>query len=107
MRKNMNVKSEVNMKENPSLSKSKNLSLLQCPKRLWLELNRPNLVEEDEDVQARLAAGSHVGETARGLFRGGILVEGKSMDERIQKTKKLLCSHSSPLYEAAFRHKKV
>ena len=93
--------------QNHILSKSKILSLLQCPKRLWLEHYRPELAVADEGVQGRMAAGSRTGEIARGLFPGGILVEGQSMAERIRQTGELLLSHSGPLYEAAFRHNNV
>ena len=95
------------MQQSQSLSKSKIISLLQCPKRLWLELYRPELALVDEGVQARLEAGNQVGKTAQGLFPGGIEVEGQSMKERFQKTRELLHSHSGPLFEAAFRHNKV
>jgi hypothetical protein len=90
-----------------SLSKSKILSLLQCPKRLWLEQHRPELIVVDESVQARLDAGQRVGEVARGLFPGGLLVEGPSMAERIRRTGELLRNHSGPLFEAAFLHQNV
>jgi hypothetical protein len=51
----------------PGLSKSRILQHLQCPKRLWLYINRPDLSEEDDSVTARLAAGNVVGEVARRL----------------------------------------
>ena len=93
--------------ENFNLSKSKILSLLQCPRRLWLEQYRPELAAPDEGVQARMAAGSQAGEIARGLFPGGILVAAESMEERIRRTAELLCTHAGPLYEAAFCYNNV
>jgi CRISPR/Cas system-associated exonuclease Cas4 (RecB family) len=90
-----------------TLSKSKILSLLQCPKRLWLEQHRPELAQEDEGAQARLTAGTRVGEVARGLFPKGILVEGKSMEARFQRTRKLLRGYAGPLFEPAFLHNRV
>ena len=90
-----------------SLSKSKILSLLQCPKRLWLEQYRPELAEADEARENRLEAGHRVGEVAQGLFPGGLLVEGESMEERLGKTRELLGNHPGPLFEAAFRHDNV
>ena len=95
------------MRQSHNLSKSKILSLLQCPRRLWLEEYRPELAREDEGLEARLEAGGRVGETARGLFPGGLLVEGRSMEERIRRTGELLRGHSGPLFEAAFRHNDV
>ncbi|MCL2123294.1 MAG: DUF2779 domain-containing protein [Desulfovibrionaceae bacterium] len=89
------------------LSKSKLLNLLQCPKRLWLEQYRSELAVTEDDVQARMDAGSRAGEIARGLFPGGVLVEGQSMEEYIRRTGELLASHSGPLYEATFQHNNV
>ena len=90
-----------------NLSKSKILSLLQCPRRLWLEQHRPELAEVDEGREARLEAGYRVGEVARGLYPGGLLVEGESMEERLRKTGELLRGQAVPLFEAAFRHENV
>jgi hypothetical protein len=90
-----------------TLSKSKITTLLQCPRRLWLEQYHRDLGKEDEGVQARLDAGARAGEVARGLFPGGILVEGNSMEERFRRTGELLRSHSGPLFEAAFLHGQV
>lgn len=95
------------MSSAPILSKSKILSLLQCPKRLWLEVHSQELTSDNEGLEARLAEGIQVGETARGIFPGGVLVEGKSMEARCRRTRELLRRHSGPLYEAAFRHKNV
>ena len=50
----------------PRLSKSKYVSGLQCHKRLYLEIYTPELAtEHDEETQARLDAGTDVGEVAR------------------------------------------
>src|SRR5436190_14700883 len=57
------------------LSKSKLLSALQCPKRLYLEVHQPELLEVDAALQARFATGHVVGATARSLFPGGRLIE--------------------------------
>lgn len=56
------------------LSKSRLLSFLQCPKRLHLSLHRPDLAEEDKGAARRMATGHAVGEIARGLHPGGVLI---------------------------------
>lgn len=43
------------------LSKSKILNHRQCPKRLWLEINQPNLAVTDTKMQARFDEGNQVG----------------------------------------------
>jgi len=49
------------------LSKSKLLAFRQCPKRLWLEIHRPELREDSAASQASFATGHLVGEIARRL----------------------------------------
>ncbi|MEW6544789.1 MAG: hypothetical protein AB1411_14420 [Nitrospirota bacterium] len=58
------------------LSKSKFLSGLQCPKRLYLEIHHPDLAAEpDEQTRAILERGTGIGALARARFPGGVLVE--------------------------------
>ena len=56
------------------LSKSKLLSSLQCPKRLWLEIHRPDLTEVSPATEQSFAVGHRVGEVARQLVTGGVLI---------------------------------
>lgn len=56
------------------LSKSKILSGQQCPKRLYLEVHRPELVGADASREAAFATGRAVGEAARRQFPEGILI---------------------------------
>ena len=51
-----------------ALSKSKLIAFRQCPKRLWLEVHRPELRVETSDTEARFQAGHEVGEIARRLY---------------------------------------
>ncbi len=53
------------------LSKSKLLSFLQCRKRLWLEMHRPELGEITPAKQALFDTGHRVGEVARALYSQG------------------------------------
>jgi predicted RecB family nuclease len=58
------------------LSKSRYLSGLQCPKRLYLDIHARNLARDfDAGTQAVLDAGTRVGELARERYPGGVLVE--------------------------------
>jgi hypothetical protein len=52
-----------------ALSKTKLLSLVQCPRKLWLETYSPELVPEPSaERTALLATGNVVGEIARQLY---------------------------------------
>jgi hypothetical protein len=51
----------------PRLSKSKLVAALQCDRRLWLAVNRPDLEQVDAQTQAIFATGHRVGEVARAL----------------------------------------
>ena len=90
------------------LSKSKLMSFLQCPKRLWLEAHRPELAPPpDAATRARLAEGAAVGEIARSLYGrdGGTLVSAESgLGAATERTRQLLGEESSkPLFEATFQ----
>jgi hypothetical protein len=91
------------------LSKSRLLSFLQCPKRLHLALHRPDLAEEDEGAARRMAAGHGVGEIARRLHPGGVLIGhdddlGAALAETAERVKP---SPRVPLFEATFEHEGV
>jgi hypothetical protein len=58
-----------------SLSKSRTLAGLQCPKRLWLQTYQRELAGMTPATQAALDTGCRVGEVARTLFPDGVLVE--------------------------------
>jgi CRISPR/Cas system-associated exonuclease Cas4 (RecB family) len=53
------------------LSKSRLLSFLQCPKRMWLEVHRPELAQITAARQALFDTGHRVGEVARSLYSRG------------------------------------
>lgn len=50
------------------LSKSRLLAYRQCPKRLWLEIYRPECREDSAATQAIFSVGHRVGELARRLY---------------------------------------
>lgn len=84
------------------LSKSKIMAHRQCPKRLWLQVCRPELMDESGS-EAAFAAGHAVGELARELNPGGTLIEAESLSEALTLTQKALAvKPRQPLYEATF-----
>ena len=91
------------------LSKSRITAGLQCGKRLWLAVHRPELEAYSTDTQRRFAAGHGVGEVARALYPGGVLVgEGVPLSQALRETEQALAQPGDvTLYEATFRHKGV
>jgi hypothetical protein len=66
----------------PRLSKSKFLAGLQCLKRVYLEVHHPQLASApDASTQAMLEMGTEIGERARSLFPGGVII-GESHRQR-------------------------
>jgi hypothetical protein len=92
----------------PLLSKSKYLAGLQCPLRLWLLAHEPEREgEPDAASRAALDAGSEVGERARLLFPGGVLVAEEAWEhaQAVARTRALLADAAVPaVFEAAFEH---
>lgn len=84
------------------LSKSRILSHRQCPKRLWLHVNRPELAVDAPGVAARLAAGRVVGEVARGFYPDGILIATGDLQQALADTAQALAEKRRPIFEAAF-----
>ncbi len=83
------------------LSKSRILAYRQCPRRLWLSVNRPELMAEIG--VARLAMGIHVGDMARRLYPDGVLIAGDDLGQAVQDTQRLLAEEQRPLFEATFQ----
>ncbi|MCX5999588.1 MAG: DUF2779 domain-containing protein [Chloroflexi bacterium] len=92
--------------EIPKLSKSRFTAGLQCLKRLYLESFHRELADPvDEAQEAVFDAGTRVGELARGLYPGGILMSHDHLhiDEAVASTKAILTDPSIPaIYEAGF-----
>ena len=91
------------------LSKSRITAGLQCGKRLWLAVHRPELEAYSADTQRRFAAGHGVGEVARELYPGGVLIgEGVPLSQALRETEQALAQPGDvTLYEATFRHSGV
>jgi hypothetical protein len=59
----------------PFLSKSKIMAGLQRPKRLYLEVHHPELLDYSDETQRLFSIGHEVGEAARTVRPGGKLIE--------------------------------
>lgn len=89
-----------------TLSKSKLLAYRQCPKRLWLEVHRPELRDDSPQTQASFQAGHAVGDVARRLYDpkglGTFLdISELGVGGMVHATRQLL-SRRAPIFEAAF-----
>jgi hypothetical protein len=90
------------------LSKSKLISYRQCPKRLWLEVHRPELREDSASTQAIFASGHKVGELAQQIFDpsgSGLLIDMQALGiaGALHKTTELVhATPALPIFEAGF-----
>jgi uncharacterized protein DUF2779 len=90
------------------LSKSRILNGLQCPKRLYLQVHRPDLGEIDAGTEHRFQVGHEVGEVARSLQPGGKLVADEDLDAALAATgHELSGAGDKVLFEPAFAHSGV
>ena len=90
-----------------TLSKSKILSFRQCPKRLWLEVRHPDLIQQSAATEATFRVGHQVGEIARQIYdvqRTGALINlsADGLDGAFARTRHLLQS-SQPIFEGGFQ----
>lgn len=88
------------------LSKSKILNGLQCPKRLYLEVHRPELAETEASMLRNFARGHEVGSVAQSLHPGGVLIDtGRDLSAALSETNRLLNDKArTPIFEATFAH---
>jgi hypothetical protein len=87
-------------------SKSKLLALRQCPKRLWLEIHRPDLREDSAATQASFQIGFQVGDIAQRIYDpkgvGALIdVQSEGIPRAFERTRELLQS-GQPIFEAGF-----
>jgi hypothetical protein len=89
-----------------ALSKTKLLSFLQCPKRLWLEQYSPELEDEAAFDLTAIETGRVVGAKAREVYAedGGHLVShDRGLRAAVAETEALLAAGgTSPIFEATF-----
>ena len=89
------------------LSKSKLIAHRQCPKRLWLELHRPEL-RDDSASEAVFRIGHEVGEVARKVYdpegTGTVIEIGEiGYAEAFRRSAQILKTGEGPIFEAGFR----
>ena len=91
------------------LSKSKIIHGIQCPKRLWLEIHRPELAKYSEKAAQFLQAGNDAHRAYRELVPDGILVgHVDNLKSALEQTRIILNAASgTPILEGAFQHKGV
>lgn len=91
----------------PRLSKSRILSGLQCPRRLWLEAFRREVMETSAGAQASFDAGNALGDLARELYGPGLLIgHVDDISRALRETENALSTKGKRqvLFEAAFQY---
>ncbi len=91
------------------LSKSRVLSAKQCPKRLWLEVKRPELRVTSNNTQRRFDQGNRLNDTVHALFAKGRLIGPEvALGDALALTRQHLSrSPDIPLFEATFSQHRV
>ena len=90
-----------------NLSKSKLLAYRQCPKRLWLEIHRRDLIDLDAGSQSAMLQGHEVGAIARKIYdpeeRGHFLdLEKLGFRALFKHSEALVEEADTPLFETGF-----
>lgn len=86
------------------ITKSRVLSGLRCPKRLWLQTFQRELAQESATAQLTIAAGIELGKLARLNYPGGMLIgHVEEPGQAVLETSRML-ARIVPLFEAAFLH---
>jgi hypothetical protein len=90
------------------LSKSRLIAFRQCPKRLWLEVHRPELREDSAATLASFQVGYQVGDVARRIYdpegKGAAIdVKAEGYDRAFARSAKLLTDSQLPVFEAGFK----
>jgi len=89
------------------ISKSKFVAGCQCLKRLYWQVNEPELITKpDAATEAIIQQGHEVGMLARRLFPGGVEVGNDcGLNEAIRATRELVANRTIPaIFEGVFEH---
>jgi hypothetical protein len=87
------------------LSKSRLLAYRQCPKRLWLQVHRPDLQEVSRQAAMAFGYGHSVGAVAQALQPDGILIETDNLSDALAATRRAMAEQPDrPIFEATFEH---
>ena len=93
-----------------TLSKSRILSYLQCPKRLYLEVHHRELMQYSPSSETAFSIGHEVGQVAREvLMPGGMLIDyDRGLRKAVQTTMRYLDDlFDTTLYEATFQTENI
>ena len=94
-----------------NLSKSRVISGLQCPKKLWLEIHKPGLIEHSAATEAQFTAGYEVGAIAQALYgegEGDTVAYDPGLREAVARTRSLMAERSAtPIFEATYASENV
>ena len=86
------------------LSKSRIISNRQCPKRLWLSVNRRDLLDNTVN-KAAIETGNTLGVIARELVPGGVLINAEDLRAALRQTAQALAvKPAKPIFEATVQH---
>ncbi len=89
------------------LSTSRILSHRQCHKQLWLQVRRPELLDESVGSSA-MAVGTTVGELARREYPDGVSIDAENLRTALRQTAKALAAKPRrPLFKATFEYEGV
>lgn len=88
------------------LSKSRIAAWKQCPRRLWLQIHKRDLLEVPSESERGFQIGYEVGEVAQGLFSDGILIaHDDDLSAALASTQSVMTAHPDrPIFEATFQH---
>ncbi len=90
------------------LSKSKIIAFRQCPKRLWLEIHRPELREDSAGTLASYQVGHQVGDVAQRIYdpngKGAVInAQTEGYEVAFARSASLLAEARRPIFEAGFK----
>ena len=94
-----------------NLSKSRYVAFRQCPKLLWMNINKPEDAKEETIPESRMAAGIAVGNLAKGYFgayqEATVTKTNGSLDipAMIVRTKTLMADDVTNIYDVLFSQK--
>lgn len=93
------------------LSKSTFMYGCQCPKRLWLHKFKPEVRDEEDEVQTAIfQSGTNVGMLARRLFPGGVDASPDTpylYQQSVADTTRYIAKGETVIYEAAFQYEGI
>ena len=83
------------------LTKSDFLKYIQCPKYLWLQKHRKDLIPEeiDENLQKLFDKGYEIETYAYKLFPDGVNIQTENLDSSIVITKELMDKKSPAIFQ--------